>query len=147
MKIDDKDKRIVNALLANSRLSYRQLAKKASVSVATAMNRVKRLEREGVIKGYAAVVNYEKVGFDIDVIISIKVSKGKLFEVENKIATNPNVFSVFDVTGDFDSVVIAKFRNRAALDAFLKRIQTYDFVEKTNTILILNTIKNSQMSL
>jgi DNA-binding Lrp family transcriptional regulator len=147
MNIDDKDKKLVNALLENARLSYRQLAKKANVSVATVMNRIKRLEKEGVIKSYSALLNYENLGYDIDVIISIKVAKGKLFHVENKIATNPNVLAVFDVTGDFDSAVIAKFKNRRSLDAFLKRIQTYDFVERTHTILILNTIKNTQMKL
>ncbi|MBN2454697.1 Lrp/AsnC family transcriptional regulator [Candidatus Woesearchaeota archaeon] len=147
MKTDDKDRKILNALLDNSRLSYRQIAKKALVSVATVMNRIKRLEKGGVIKGYSALLNYENLGYDIDVIISIKVSKGKLFQVENKIATNPNVLSVFDVTGDFDAVVIAKFRNRRALDSFLKRVQAYDFVERTNTTLILNTIKTARMKL
>jgi DNA-binding Lrp family transcriptional regulator len=145
MNLDETDKKLVNLLLENSRLSYRQLAKKAGVSVATVMNRVKRLEKEDIIKSYSAVINYEKLGYDIDVIISIKVSKGKLFQVENKIAANPSVLAVFDITGDFDSLVIAKFKNRRSLDNFLKRIQTYDFVERTHTLLILNTIKNAQM--
>ena len=145
MAADETDGKILDALLEDSRLSYRQLAAKAGVSVATAMNRVKRLEKEGVIKGYTAVLDYEKLGYDIDAVISLNISKGKLFEVENRIATNPAVAAVFDVTGDFDSTIIAKFRNRRALDAFLKKIQTYDFVEETNTVLILNTIKNSQI--
>jgi Lrp/AsnC family transcriptional regulator, regulator for asnA, asnC and gidA len=147
MKIDEKDKSIINALIDDSRLSYRQLAKKSGVSVATVMNRLKRLEQEKVVQSYSAVVDYEKIGYDIDVLISIRVSKGKLFQVENKIATNPSVLSVFDITGDFDSLVIARFKNRRALDAFLKHIQTYDFVEKTQTVLILNTIKNAQMKI
>jgi Lrp/AsnC family transcriptional regulator, regulator for asnA, asnC and gidA len=147
MKIDEKDKSIINALIDDSRLSYRQLAKKSGVSVATAMNRLKRLEQEHVVQSYSAVVDYEKIGYDIDVLISIRVSKGKLFQVENKIATNPSVLSVFDITGDFDSLVIARFKNRRALDAFLKHIQTYEFVEKTQTTLILNTIKNAQMKI
>ncbi len=147
MKTDSVDEKLINALLDNARLSYRQLAKKAGVSAVTAMNRINHLQKEGVIKHYSANINYDALGYDIDVIISIKVSKGKLFEVEKRIAANRNVFSVFDVTGDFDSIVIAKFRNRKALDAFIKRIQTYEFVERTYTVLILNTIKNTQMSL
>src|SRR3989338_1444679 len=123
MAADETDGKILDALLEDSRLSYRQLAAKAGVSVATAMNRVKRLEKEGVIKGYTAVLDYEKLGYDIDAVISLNISKGKLFEVENRIAGNPAVAAVFDVTGDFDSTIIAKFRNRRALDAFLKKIQ------------------------
>lgn len=143
MATDENDTKLLDVLLADSRLSYRKVASKIGVSAATVMNRIKRLEKEGVIKGYTAVLDYEKLGYDIDAIINMKISKGKLFEVENKIAHHPSVAAVYDVTGDFDSTIIAKFRNRRALDTFLKKIQTYEFVEGTNTILILNTIKNS----
>ncbi|MBI2145115.1 Lrp/AsnC family transcriptional regulator [Candidatus Woesearchaeota archaeon] len=145
MAIDETDNKILNALLADSRLSYRQLATKTGVSAATTMKRVKKLEKEKIITGYTALLDYEKLGYDIDAIINMKISKGKLFEVEGKIAHHPSVAAVYDVTGDFDSTIIAKFKNRRALDTFLKKIQTYDFVEGTNTILILNTIKDSQI--
>lgn len=145
--VADIDREVINALIDDSRLSYRQLAGKIGVSAATIMKHVKGLEKAGVIKGYTAVIDHEKLGFDIDVIIHIKVSKGKLFEVERKIATAESVRAVYDVTGDYDSVVVARFRNRRLLDSFLKKIQTYDFVERTNTIMILNTIKDRQMKL
>lgn len=145
MTTDETDKKLLDVLLADSRLSYRQIASKIGVSAATVINHVKKLEKEGVIKGYTALLDYEKLGYDIDVVINMKISKGKLFEVENKLMHHPAVAVVFDVTGDFDSTIIAKFRNRRALDTFLKKIQTYEFVEGTNTILILNTIKNSQI--
>ncbi|MBI2176641.1 Lrp/AsnC family transcriptional regulator [Candidatus Woesearchaeota archaeon] len=145
MAIDETDRRLLDVLLSDSRLSYRRIASKIGVSVATVMNRIKRLEKEGIVKGYTAILDYEKLGYDIDAIINMKISKGKLFEVESKIAGNPAVAAVFDITGDFDSTIIAKFKNRRALDTFLKKIQTYDFVESTNTVLILNTIKNSQI--
>ena len=145
MPIDETDRKILNALLENSRLSYRQIAAKVGVSVATVMNRVNRLEKEGVIKGYTAMLDYEKLGYDIDAMINMKISKGKLFEVEKKIANHPSVAAIFDTTGNFDSVVLAKFKNRRALDQFLKKIQTYEFVVRTHTVLILNTIKNSQI--
>ena len=135
----------MNCIIEDSRQSYRQIAKKASISVVTVMNHVKELDKQGVIKAYTAGIDYEKLGYDIDVIVSIKVSKGKLFEVENKLATVSNVITVFDVTGDFDCMLIAKFKNRRALDGFLKKIQTYDFIERTSTVMILNTIKNNQM--
>ena len=145
--MEDVNKKILNILLENSRLSYRQVAKKIGVSVATVMNHVRKMEKEGVIRGYSAVVDYDKLGFDIDVLISIKVMKGKLFQVENKIASSENITAVYDVTGDYDAVVVGKFRNRRLLDAFLKKIQTYDFVERTNTVMILNVIKDRKMSL
>ncbi|MBI2672948.1 Lrp/AsnC family transcriptional regulator [Candidatus Woesearchaeota archaeon] len=147
MEFDKKDHDILNVLIDNARLSYRQIAKKVGVSVVTVLNRVKKLEKEGVIKNYSAVINYEKLGYDVSVIIQIRISKGKLFEVEQKIATNPNVSIVYDHTGNFDATIIAKFKNSKLMDSFLKKIQTYDFVERTETKLILNTLKEKQIKL
>ncbi|HLC96250.1 MAG TPA: Lrp/AsnC family transcriptional regulator [Candidatus Nanoarchaeia archaeon] len=145
MKVDDKDKRILNALLRNSKLSLREIAKIADVSVATVMNRVNRLEKEGIIKKYSTILDYEKLGFDVEVLIEIRISKGKLFHVEKEIDHHPNVFAVYDITGEFDAAILARFPGRRQMDAFLKKIQTYDFVERTNTRLILNTIKEKQI--
>ncbi len=143
--IDDKDRKILNILLDNSRLSYRQVAKKAGMSVATVMARVKELESSGILKKYTAAVDYDMLDYDMHVLIEIRVAKGKLFQVEKKVAAHPNVESVFDTTGHFDAAVIARFKNRRSMDNFLKQIQTYDFVERTETKLILNTIKDSQI--
>ncbi len=145
MQLEETDKKILNIIVENSRLSLRQIAKKADVSVATVMHHLKKLEQEKVIKNYTAKLDYEKVGYDVEVMIEIRISKGKLFEVERKIANNPNVFAVYDITGAFDAVVLARFPTRRQMDNFLKRLQTYDFVERTETKLILNTIKEENI--
>ena len=141
MMIDEIDKKILNVLMGNARLSLREIAKQIGYSVVTLMKRMKQLEKEKIIKEYIAHIDYEKLGYDVNIIIKIRVSKGKLFEVEKKIAIDQHVSAVYDIIGDFDSIVIAKFKTRKALDIFLKKIQTYEFVERTETILILNTIK------
>ena len=147
MIIDKKDTDILNILLENSRLSYRQIAKKANISVATVMHRVNRLEKEKIIKKFTTKIDYEQLGYDMQVIIDVRVSKGKLFEVEKKIAKHPNVTAVYDITGDFDVAIVAKFKNRKALDNFIKKLQTFDFVERTQTKLILNAIKEDGIPL
>ena len=144
MEIDALNKHILGVLLDDSRLSYRQIAKKVGVSAATVMNRVKELEKT-IIKKYTAILDYEKLGYDVEVIIEIRISKGKLIEVEKEIANHPNVFAVYDVTGDFDAVILARFPSRRKMDAFIKKLQTYAFVERTNTRMILNTIKEKQV--
>lgn len=131
----------------DSRLSLRKIAKKAGISPATAMGRIRRLEKGGCIKRYSALLDYELLGYDIDVLIDIKISKGKLFELERKLAKSRNVFAVYDCTGEFDAAVLARFKNRRAMDAFLKKIQKYDFIERTNTRLILNTIKDEHVKI
>ena len=145
MDIDRKDKAILNTLLENARLSYRQIAKKTAMSVATVMHRVNALEEKKIIKKYTALFDYEQLNYDITVIIEIQVSKGKLEQVEKKIAKHPNVVAVYDVTGAFDVIIIAKFKTRKAMDVFLKELQTYDFVLRTNTQLVLKTIKEEEI--
>ena len=146
MEIDEKDRKIVHELLHNSRQSYREIAKRIGVSTATVMHRVNEMEKKGIISRYTTALDYERLGFDVQVIIEIRVAKGKLFEIEKKIAKHPNVSAVYDTTGEFDVTVIAKFKNRRAMDAFLKKIQTYEFIERTNTKLILNVMKEEPVA-
>ncbi len=146
-KIDDINLRLLNVLLQNSRLSAREIAQKVGVSAVTIIKRMQELEKNGIIKRYSVELDYEKIGYDVQATISLRISRGKLFEVERQIAVDPHVFAVYDTTGDFDSIVLAKFKNRKALDTFLKKIQTYDFVERTDTKLILNIIKERPVML
>ncbi|MBS3090573.1 Lrp/AsnC family transcriptional regulator [Candidatus Pacearchaeota archaeon] len=143
-KIGEFDKKILNLLLEDSRLSYRKIAGILKVSPATIMNRTNNLHKN-IIKKYSALLDYEKLGYEIEVIIELRISKGKLIEVEKKIATHPNVVAVYDITGDFDAVIIARFKNRKSMDYFLKKIQTYDFIERTFTKFILHTIKEEPL--
>jgi DNA-binding Lrp family transcriptional regulator len=147
MDIDSKDEKILNVLLDDAKLSLRQLAKKVNLSVATVMNRVRRLESEGIIKKYTVALDYDKIGFDVPVLIDVRVAKGKLFQVEKKVAIHPNVVAVYDRTGTFDCTIVAKFKNRKSMDNFLKKIQTFDFVERTETQLVLHTIKEEAIKL
>ncbi|MBI2656931.1 Lrp/AsnC family transcriptional regulator [Candidatus Woesearchaeota archaeon] len=145
MQLEETDERILNVIIGNSRLSLREIARKVHVSVATVMHHIKRMEKEGIIKNYTAKLDYEKAGYDVEVIIEIRISKGKLFDVEKKIAMHPNVFAVYDITGAFDAVVLARFKTRRLMDNFLKKLQTYEFVERTETKLVLNTIKEENI--
>ena len=139
--IDDLDRKLLNALIANSRLSYRQISRKLGVSVVTVMKRAHKLEKAGIIKGYTAVLDHEKLGYDLQVVIDLRVSKGKLFDVENLIANRSNVVTVYDVTGSSDVLLVCRFKSRRQLDEFVKYVQTIPNVARTHTRLILNAIK------
>jgi DNA-binding Lrp family transcriptional regulator len=141
MKVDETDVKILNELARNSKITVRELGKKVGTSFVTAMNRVRKLEKEGIIRGYSLDIDYEKLGYGVHVIIDLKISKGKLFELERKVARYPDIYAVYDITGAFDATVIGRFRSTRSMDTFLKRLQTFDFVERTNTKLVLNTVK------
>ena len=139
--LDETDVKILKALTLDARLSSRQIAKQCGVSIGTVLSRIKRMENEGIIRGYSALLDQEKLGYELTVVSEITVSKGRLLEVENEIARLPNVCCVYDVTGLIDAVIIAKFKNREELGKFTKRLLTIPFVERTNTHVVLTTIK------
>lgn len=141
MKIDDIDERILRELTKDCRMSYRQIARKVRVSIGTILNRIRRMEEAGVIKGYSAIINHEKVGYQLTGIAEITVSKGKLYEMEMAISKIPNTCAVYDTTGLTDAVVIAKFRSREEMSKFAKDLLSMPFVDRTNTHVVLTTIK------
>jgi len=122
-------------------MSYREIAKKARISVGTVLNRIRRMEKAGVILGYSARVDPEKVGYDLTGIAEITVSKGKLIEMEEMISKLPNTCAVYDVTGLTDAIVIAKFHNREELSKFTKTVLGMPFINRSNTQVVLTTIK------
>ncbi|MEM2439964.1 MAG: Lrp/AsnC family transcriptional regulator [Candidatus Bathyarchaeia archaeon] len=139
--LDDVDLKILRALALDARASSRQLAKQCGVSTSTVLSRVKKLEESNVIKGYTALVDHEKLGYELTVVVELTVSKGRLLEVENEVAKLPNVCCVYDVTGLIDAMIIAKFKNREELSKFAKRLLAMPYVERTNTHVVLTTIK------
>ena len=141
MNLDDTDVKILKALVSDARLSSRQISKKSGVSIGTVLSRIKKMEVMGLVRGYTAVVDHEKLGYQLTALIEITVSKGRLLEMENEIARMPNVCSVYDVTGLADAFIIAKFKSREDLSAFAKRLLALPYVERSNTHVVLTTIK------
>jgi len=141
LEIDEIDRKILYELTTDCRISYRQLAKRVKVSIGTALNRIRRLEKIGVIRGYSAIVDQERIGYQLTGIAEITVSKGKLLDMENAISKLPNTCAVYDVTGLTDAIVIAKFHNREELSRFTKLLLSMPFVDRTNTRVVLTTIK------
>ena len=139
--LDDKDRSVLKELLVNSNRSYRELARAIGVSTATVINHIQRLESAGVITDYAIRLDHERLGYELTVVTEIIVSKGKLLEVQENIAKLPYVCGVYDITGETDSMVIAKFRSRGDLSEFTKALLSMEFVERTNTHVVLNTVK------
>ena len=141
MKMDERDTKILNHLLTDARQSARQLALRLDVSTVTMISRIKKLEEGKIIQGYSVRLDHELLGYDITVIIEIKTTKGKMLEIENKIAKQDNVIAVYDITGDADMIVIAKFKDRKSVSSFVKKLLEIPNVENTVTHIVLNTIK------
>jgi len=142
-KIDELDVKILVELQEDARKSLREIAEKLGVAEGTVYNRINKMRRYGVIEKFIPIVNYSELGFDLIALIGITAEGGHLVEIEKIIADEPNVTAVYDVTGEFDMVVVAKFMDRESLNGFVKSVAGLKHVEKTYTMLVLDVIKET----
>lgn len=141
MSLDEIDAKILKILLNDCRISNREISRKLNISVNTVIHRISRLEAAGIIKGYYAAIDSSKLGYGVIVIIEVMMRKGMIVEVEEELAKITNVCAVYDVTGRTDAIVIAKFKNTDELSNFVKSIQKKGYVERTETLVVLNIEK------
>lgn len=138
--IDDDDRKLLRALVKDARLSLRQLAAKTGLSLATVNRRLRRLEKDGIVRGYRAIVDAEAVGWNMTAIVGLRLEKGHIRQVQQAIAKDPRVFGVYDVTGEWDGMVLARLRDRADLDDLAKTTLSAPHVQRTNTMVVLATV-------
>jgi DNA-binding Lrp family transcriptional regulator len=143
--VDETSQKVLEEYLQDSRQSFREVARKIGISSGTVANRIKDLEETGVIKKYTTQLDYEKLGYELTAITEIIVSEGMMIEVGNEISTIRNAINVYNVTGDSDILVIAKFRTRQELSDFTKTILKMSHVVRTKTHVVLNTLKEDPM--
>ena len=139
--LNKTDSALITALNDDGRASQRELASSTKVALGTVSNHLKKLESEKIIRGYIPDIDPEKVGFTLTAVMHVRISKGHIMEVQSSIAEHPRVFGVYDVTGEWDSMILARFTNREEMASFIKTALSQKNVERTNTSLVLNTVK------
>jgi len=141
MDIDEIDIAILKEVQEDSKTSYRDIAKKLGLSVGIVHNRVKKMADMGVIRSFAAILDPEKLGFDLTAVILMQVDGGHIVDVERAIAKSKSVMAVYDTTGDFDIITIAKFKSREELNTFIKENLKMPNVKRSVTSIVLNVVK------
>lgn len=139
--IDQLDKQILKRLTEDATISARTIAEELNKSPTTIANRIKKLKETNIIKDQGVVLNSQTLGFEWTVVIEVLVAKGRLVDTEQEIAKLENALAVYDVTGQTDIIVIGKFRNRDELSKFTKKLLAMEYVERTISHIILNTVK------
>ena len=140
-KVEDLDHEILKILSIDGRKNKSSIAEELKRSPNTIIKHIKDLEDHGIIKSYGIQIDYEKLGYNIIAIIELTISKGKMLDVEKKLAEIPNIFGVYDITGTYDALILARFKTREDLSKMIKDIHTSPYVERTNTHIVLNVIK------
>jgi|TARA_B110000444_G_scaffold250422_1_gene276773 Lrp/AsnC family transcriptional regulator for asnA, asnC and gidA len=145
--LDETDHNIIQVLCEDARTSLRKISERIGVSLGAVSNRVKKLEERGIIKGYSVLLDHEKIGWELNVVIGLRIQKGRLIEIQEKIAKDNRIYGAYDVTGDFDSMILARAENRKDLDNLSKNVLSIEGVERSVTHLVLNTVKEIPSSI
>ncbi|MCA3742276.1 Lrp/AsnC family transcriptional regulator [Phenylobacterium sp.] len=139
MQLDEIDQALLAALRENARESTADLARRVGRSRTTVQGRLERLERRGVIQGYALRLAEDFEAGAVRAHVLIKVAPRESRAVEAAARALPQVRELHSVSGEYDMIVIASAASVAELDAAIDRIGLMPGVERTNSAIILAT--------
>ncbi len=149
--LDEIDRKIVELLQTDARLSNAAIAEQVGLTSSTVHDRVKKLERKGVIKGYVAVVDAEQLGKPITAFVRLSVgsSSGSYVESKNSVMevcqAEPDVLEGHGVAGEDCYVLKVRAASPKDLETLIERIRMSALVSRSTTNVVLSTFKESTM--
>lgn len=141
MTYRDLDARLIRALQIDARRSLRSLAAELSVSPSTVGHRLTDLMERGVIRGFKADLDYSRLGLGLVAVTKIKARGEALPGIVDSLRDDPSLTHVYEITGEFDILVIGRFRNESEMNREIKRMLGLPGIEGTNTSIVLSTAK------
>lgn len=144
--LDEIDKRILNVLQTDATTPLKVIAEMAHVSTATAQRRIVQLVESDIIDRQVAIVNPDKVGYDLTVLVMIKMAHSNTsmqHRFERLIAEQPQVVSCYEISGDYDFVLLVHSKNMQAYHQFTRSFLTGDNnVAHFNSQFVMNFVKS-----
>jgi Lrp/AsnC family transcriptional regulator, leucine-responsive regulatory protein len=138
--LDEIDVGILSILQENCRVSLAKIGEQVGLSAPSIVERVKKLEDSGLIRGYHALLDARKLGLDVTAFIGVYINHPKLIGViENMLETIDGVLECHHVTGEYTLLLKVKTRNTSTLEELISRIRSIEGVEKTETMVVLST--------
>jgi DNA-binding Lrp family transcriptional regulator len=137
----DLDLRIIECLQKDGRASLRKVAEELSVSTTTVSHHLKALLQRGVIRGFAPILDWPKLGFNLTAITLIKAKGNKIPEIVGTLKGDENLTHVYEITGEFDILVIGKYKDQDRMNAEIKRLLSHPAILETNTSVVLALVK------
>ncbi|MGA1846383.1 Lrp/AsnC family transcriptional regulator [Deferribacter abyssi] len=143
--IDEVDKQIINILIKDGRTSYADISKAVGMKPPSVIERIKKLEKEGIIKQYTTKIDYKKLGYDILAFIGISIDNAQHIEDFEVTLANfdEDIIECHHVTGDFTMILKVVTKNTETLSQLIKKIRNITGVRQTNTILVFSTIMDN----
>ena len=141
--LDTKDKAILNILFNSGREPASSISSKIGMSVPAVIERINKLQESEIIQGYKAVVDYSKLGMDISALITLLSESSEHYYEVIKLANNTDeVVKCFATTGIGSHVLLIRTQNTDTLEKFLRIVQQWPGIIRTETQLILSSNKD-----
>lgn len=141
--IDEKDMEILRMLIENSRITYNEIAKKIGLSDVAVIKRIRKLEKEGVIKKYTVIVDPAKLSYKKVSVTGINVEPTHLFKVIEALKNKPYVKYLAITTGDHSLIAIIWGKDSDDIMNIHKEIEQLEGVEKVFPAIILDVVKEN----
>jgi len=149
MKIDKTDKKILSYLQKDSKITTKELSIYLNLSSTAVYERIKKLEKNGVIESYIALINKEKVEKAFVVFCQIKLIQHKhefVMKFEREVIKFDEVLECYNVSGDYDYILKVTVKNMDAYHEFLNnKLTTLDHISSAHSTFILNVVKNTMV--
>jgi Lrp/AsnC family leucine-responsive transcriptional regulator len=147
MKLDQTDKKLLALLQENSKKTNKELAGKLDLSVTAVYERIRKLEKAGVIQKYVALVKPEKVERSFTAFCQIKLvqhTKGNVTRFESQVTGLKEVLEVFHVSGEYDYILKVMVKDMQAYREFmLNKLTALDHIGSTQSTFVISPVKNS----
>jgi len=134
--LDDLDRRLLDILSVNARISLKELAQEAGLSSPSTADRLRRLEDRGVITGFTVGVNPAALGYALQAVVRVRPMPGMLHIVEKLIQDTPEFVECDKVTGDDCFIAKLLVRDMEQLDTILDKVAER---AQTNTSIVKST--------
>jgi len=140
--LDQTDKKIIDILIENSRMSYADIARKLGVSEATVFKRIKKLKDEGVIESFTLRLEPSKIGKNVYISIGLTVNPVLLDEIAKKLSNFDEVSEVYITVGEHNIIAHALVKDNDAFNEFLmNKIYKLEGITKIDINIILKKLK------
>ena len=150
MQLDDIDKKILNKLQENGKITNLQLSNEVGLSPAPTLERVKKLEKNDVIEGYHAKINHENVGLGIEAIIMINLVRqmeNAITDFKSGIQNVPEIIDCLQITGQWDYLIKVVVKDIPAFERLIaEKLSKMEQIREMQSSVVLSKVKESMVS-
>lgn len=140
--MDALDEKILDSLTRNARCKASALSQEVSLSVSAVIERIRKLEDNGIIQGYTAVLDQKRLGNDISAWIEVCLEHPKYYDAfVTQVCREPSVLTCHYLTGDYDFIMHVVAQSSEALEVIHREIKGIAGVSSTKTHFVLKTVK------